>query len=692
MTPGDTAGSVSPSRSRSFLGDSELSSTCSSEVYLLRRIERLRRRVAAAVTTRQVDDPNPDDRFRGLYVTADQALSLLNDRPLLVDETATSDGDRLVLEAWADDRQLEGEEIRLRTVSLAFGLSPIDVEILLVSLAPDIDPRLEQAYGYLHDDVTRRRASVGLALELCGVDPVDPVARGRFSSAAPLFAGGLIRVEESDRPFLTRSLRVPDTVTNFLLGDNQVDPALLPVLGYVQPLADFDSRPLLRALRSGVRLVYIRDRVGAAALSYAASAAEAAGWGTLTLDLNRLAAGQDIEELAIVASRQARLTRSALIVEPLELLVEHRPGGVRAFAECEALVFLIGSRSWDPLWSKSPPLCIDAPEIPKPFIDSLPFRLTPEQATQALDAANQQALADGVETSLEYLAAGARAQNTGALERLALRIRPHARWDDLVAPARLVAQLKELGARVRYRDQVMRDWGLALGSHKGRGVTALFSGPSGTGKTLAAEVMAGELGLDLYVIDLATVVDKYVGETEKNLDRIFREAERVNGILLFDEADSVFGKRSDVQDAHDRYANIEVAYLLQRMERFNGVAILTTNLRSNVDEAFLRRLDVLLDFPSPDESMRLRLWNLHLPEEMPRDRTVDVEFLAHSFDLSGGNIRNVSLAAAFLCASDGRPLSMNCLIRAVAQEYRKLGRLFLESEFGPYHHLASNEG
>jgi SpoVK/Ycf46/Vps4 family AAA+-type ATPase len=221
-------------------------------------------------------------------------------------------------------------------------------------------------------------------------------------------------------------------------------------------------------------------------------------------------------------------------------------------------------------------------------------------------------------------------------------------------------------------------------SSRGSGLTALFAGDSGTGKTLSAEVVAADLGLDLYVIDLATVVDKYIGETEKNLDRIFSEADRVNGVLLFDEADAIFGKRSEVKDARDRYANVEIAYLLQRMERFDGVAVLTTNLRANLDEAFLRRLDVIVDFPMPEEEDRLRLWQLHLPPIIPRADDVDLGFLAGAFKLSGGNIRNVCLQAAYYAAAADRSLTMLDLVRGTEREYQKLGRLTHAEEFGDW--------
>jgi SpoVK/Ycf46/Vps4 family AAA+-type ATPase len=179
-------------------------------------------------------------------------------------------------------------------------------------------------------------------------------------------------------------------------------------------------------------------------------------------------------------------------------------------------------------------------------------------------------------------------------------------------------------------------------------------------------------------------VDKYIGETEKNLDRIFAEADRVNGVLLFDEADAIFGKRSEVRDARDRYANVEVAYLLQRMERFDGLAILTTNLRANLDDAFTRRIDVIVDFPMPEEEDRLALWRLHLPPELPQSDELDLKFMAERFRLSGGNIRNICVTAAYFAAEAERPVAMADLVRATDREYRKLGRLTVESEFGEY--------
>jgi SpoVK/Ycf46/Vps4 family AAA+-type ATPase len=220
---------------------------------------------------------------------------------------------------------------------------------------------------------------------------------------------------------------------------------------------------------------------------------------------------------------------------------------------------------------------------------------------------------------------------------------------------------------------VVTEWGFGRRGEQGLGTSVLFTGGSGTGKTTAAEIIAGELGLDLYVIDLARVVSKYIGETEKNLGRIFDAARDANAVLFFDEADALFGKRSEVRDSHDRYANIEISFLLQRIEQFDGVAILATNLRQHLDEAMLRRLAFSVSFPFPDEESRRRIWEVVWPG-VPRDTSVDVELLARRFALSGGNIRNIALAASFLAAADGGVVRMEHLMHATRREYQKLGK------------------
>jgi SpoVK/Ycf46/Vps4 family AAA+-type ATPase len=286
---------------------------------------------------------------------------------------------------------------------------------------------------------------------------------------------------------------------------------------------------------------------------------------------------------------------------------------------------------------------------------------------------------------------GARQASSSRLGELAARLEPAYGWENLVLPERQLDLLRSVSAYLRHRDRVLSEWGYEVTVSRTQGLKVLFAGESGTGKTMAAQVLGAQLGLDMFRVDLATIVSKYIGETEKNLERIFSAADGSNAILFFDEADALFGKRSDVSDSHDRYANIEVAYLLQRMEAYPGAVILATNFRRNIDDAFARRLDFVIDFPFPEAEDRRRIWELVLPSAAPVAGDVDLDFLANQFKLSGGAIRNCSLAAAFRAADEGSEIEMRHLVRAVAQEYGKQGRLTLEADFERFHSVLRSD-
>ncbi len=290
----------------------------------------------------------------------------------------------------------------------------------------------------------------------------------------------------------------------------------------------------------------------------------------------------------------------------------------------------------------------------------------------------QQARADDEIAALLWDAC--RSQTRPALENLAQRIEPSASWDDLVLPEAQREILREIAAHVRQRATVYEAWGFGTRGIRGLGISALFAGASGTGKTMAAEVLAHELRLDLYRIDLSSVVSKYIGETEKNLRRVFDAAEEGGAILLFDEADALFGKRSEVKDSHDRYANIEVSYLLQRMEAYRGLAILTTNLKNALDTAFLRRIRFVVQFPFPDAALRAEIWRRIFPRLTPTEN-LDIDKLAR-LNVAGGNIRNIALNAAFLAADAHEPVRMAHLLRAANTEYAKLEKSLTETEIG----------
>ena len=537
-----------------------------------------------------------------------------------------------------------------------------------------------------------------------------------------------MQVDDVDRPFLTRALRVPDRVAAHLLGDDAADPALVGLLTDPVPFSGEQSARLARALTAGQRLIYVREAGIGIGPSVAAAALRSIGRPVLGVDLARTAAGRDPKEAVGVLGREALLRGAGVVAGPVESLSDGATEALRLLADLPVPVAIVGTVTWDPSWTDSVPLVIDAPTLSpsqrialwtRELTGAEPGRTVGDRAAQSshvdqsnhVDQSRASIRAPSPPTSCsdparwpgrcgppsaaaligtgamtaEDLRRGARAQNAAGLERLARRVEPAVGWDDIVLPESARGQLHDLASRARNRDQVLIEWRMRKGGGRGRGVTALFAGDSGTGKTMSAEVIAGELGLDLYTVNLATVVDKYVGETEKNLERIFAEAGGVNAVLLFDEADAIFGKRSEVRDAHDRYANIESAYLLQRMETFDGLAVLATNLRSNIDEAFTRRLDMIIDFPAPDENSRLAIWRQCLKPPVPCAPDLDLDFCARSFTLSGGNIRSAATTAAYLAAGNAGPIGMPELISAIQQEYRKLGRLVLEREFGPYY-------
>lgn len=689
--------------------------------HLWERLRLVEERVRKAVAARRADDPDPDDPYRGQYLTPEAAARIL-DRP-----------GEAVPSAAAPPPAAPDDSV-LGRLERDFGLAPLDTDLLLVALAPDLDARFERLYGYLNDDLTRRRPTVGLALELCGL-PGTAVARFRLAPSAPLVAGGLLEVTEPERPPLSRVLTVPDRVTAHLLGQDVPDPRLVPVLApptvgplrSPHPAADPDPpvRPgpaahLSRAV-AGARggHVHLRSR-GGDAEELAVAALRCAGRPPLVLDAAALARQADaLAPLVRVAAREARLTGAGIVIGPLEALPDKPSARAHALRElCAALrglpLFTYGASGWEPAWAAETPVTwtvaapspeqqaqrwrdalaraaaehATAPGTP-PDTDTLvravaAHRLDSGQVRRAAGAAVRAAALAGRAVSPGDLRTAVRAQNGAGLARLARRVEPAVGWDDLVLPPGAHRQLRELALRARHRDLVLGQWGMRPGGGRGHGVIALFAGASGTGKTMSAEVVAAELGMDLYVVDLSTVVDKYVGETEKNLERIFTEASEVNAVLLFDEADAIFGKRSEVKDAHDRHANVESAYLLQRMESFDGLAILTTNLRANLDEAFTRRLDVVADFPVPDAAQRLALWERCLGDRVPRADDLDLEFCADRFELAGGSIRACAVTAAYLAAEATAPLTMRQVVTAIAQEYRKLGRLVLESEFGPH--------
>jgi SpoVK/Ycf46/Vps4 family AAA+-type ATPase len=667
---------------------------------LAERLRALSGHVAELVRTRRDVDTRADDPYRGLYVSDEQALALSNGQCERFEQP--------VKPAFSERISIDGSQSsdRFDRFATAFGLDALDLDLLTIIVAPDLEPRFEKLYGYLHDDITQRRATLSLCLELTGRGTHDREIRDRLGPNGPLIRQGIVHVEDPGRPVLTRALRVDDQCCVHLLG---MIPsfALDRMIVRVGVIEDAFVSRLAEMFRRGLTSAFLRDVSSGVGIAIAASAFVHAGLNPLCVDLR----DEDVNETAVDALRllqRAKYASAALVVAIDDDVHVQSPGFVRTLVSSRWPCLIIGASPWNALWSTDPVVSFDVERLPATITDELwtrllpslsreelapvtqQLRLRPEQVLRSADLAQHLSESEGRAVVADDVAWAARAQNSARLERLAKRTAPAVTWTDLVLPTEVRASLMEIESRYRYRDVVYGTWNVAGKNNRRLGVIGLFAGSSGVGKTMAAEALAGALGLDMYQVNLSSVVDKYIGETEKNLERIFSAAEGVNGVLLFDEADALFGKRSEVSDAKDRYANVEVAYLLQRLESYEGIAILATNLRTNIDDAFTRRLDVLVDFPEPDETHRLLLWQRFLEKGTPMAPDVDLEFLAAKFRLSGGNIRNVCVTGAFLAAARGDSLSMADLVRSTAQEYRKLGRLCTPSEFGPWSSVLSS--
>lgn len=665
----------------------------------------------------------PIDEFGALYISEAEV------KTLLARET-TDDADRLEsdehqqlarhtreIRAHRQATADSGAPVRLDRLLDHFSLPPLVREVLLVALAPDLDEKYATVYAYLQDDATRRRPTVGFILGLLDPEANHLDDRWLFTAGSPLVDADLLTIA-GDGPLPTRDVSVDPQITAYLLGDPADDPVLSPHTTVRTPTAGLDSLdlpPTRRRSLAGVAdpvgepappLVALHGPPGTGKNARIEAVCADRNTGLLTLDTTRV----DPDSWPRLLDRVARESRLRQLAVLLDGILDDEAATIHAIDRLDDLqsaVFLTGETAPSNAIRTAPShhdfvaLSVDRvdyearrhywvaredlPPDADPATLASTFRLSRGAIDDAMQMATASARARGDTPSADDIYDACRQQSSEELTEFATRIDPTYDWSDIVLPADTERQLREVAARLQNRGTVYADWGFAAQTSLGNGLIALFSGPSGTGKTMAAEVVANHAGLHLYKIDLASVVSKYIGETEKNLGRIFDEAADSNAILLFDEADALFGERSEVSDAHDRYANVEVDYLLQRVEEHDGAVLLTTNLESNIDDAFMRRIHLGVDFPMPDRSARAEIWRRVFPEDTPV-ADLDYDFLGR-LDLTGGNVRNVALSAAFLAASEDKPVTMAAIVRAVKREYQKNGMPIQPDEFGEYSDL-----
>lgn len=607
----------------------------------------------------------------------------------------------------AQPRMTGARPAAIQQLSEVFGLSPFERDVLLLCASIELDGQFAALCASAQGDSARPWPTFGLALAALddghwsALLPHAPLRRWRLVELSP---GGAIT---------TASLRIDEAVLHYLTGLESPDERLVGIIVPVDPPADLvPSHEALahriattwqRAQPTSLPLMQLCGDDPAGKRAIAAAACKRVGLRLLTLSAEMLpTASADLGMLLRLCERELLLTQSALLLECDDIDGAENAKTLAITRACEQIraPLLLAARERRRLPHRSAvTLDVARPTTEEQravwsltlgddiatlnrSLDALVSQFT--LGATAIRSACAEAHALRVATPNTPLDVAlwdaCREQARPALETLAQRIEPMAGWDDLVLPDAQRQTLREIAAHVRQRATVYESWGFATRGNRGLGISALFAGVSGTGKTLAAEVLAHELHLDLYRIDLSSVVSKYIGETEKNLRRVFDTAEEGGAILLFDEADALFGKRSEVKDSHDRYANIEVSYLLQRMEVYRGLAILTTNLRNALDTAFLRRIRFIVQFPFPDHAQRLEIWRRVFPPSTPTD-SLDLTQLAR-LNVAGGNIRNIALNAAFLAADAAEPVRMAHLLRASRSEYAKLEKPLTEAEIG----------
>jgi SpoVK/Ycf46/Vps4 family AAA+-type ATPase len=592
----------------------------------------------------------------------------------------------------------------LETLCASFRLSPFERDLLLLCAGIELDSNFAASCAAAQGDARKTYPTFSLALAA--------LPGAHWSALAPsssLRRWRLIELTNTADGLVAAPLRIEERVLHFLTGINHLDDRLQPLVEPVAAPPDLPPSQVEVAQRVARLLANNENQIPPVVQlcspdGIGRSAVAAMVCGEFGLRLHELrgadipAAAGERETLARLWEREGLLSRSALLVEADEVDATDQTRTLLAFLENVNGIVFVSRR--DPLRAARRPIVRF--DVRKPSsaeqtdlwnealgenfgplngqVESVvaQFSLGPRNIAAACASLGAHS---GEETDLgRELWEACRIQSRARLDDLAQRIEPAATWEELVLPEAQRQLLREITAHVRQRTRVYETWGFAEKGERGLGISALFAGSSGTGKTMAAEVLARELRLDLYRIDLSSVVSKYIGETEKNLRRVFDAAETGGAILLFDEADALFGKRSEVKDSHDRYANIEVSYLLQRMESYRGLAILTTNLKSALDPAFLRRLRFIVQFPFPDAAQRAEIWRHIFPANTPTHE-LDLSKLSR-LNVAGGNIRNVALNAAFLAAEANEPVRMSHLLRAARSEYAKLEKPLTESEIG----------
>lgn len=713
----------------------------SSRQYLTDELERFR-----LILRKYIRDNSQRDitaAYPGVVLSKEEICSLLGDinpeeqdsglLEVELDKLNINIGKRL------EASKLSGIHLSVPHLSRLLSLDQFEEKCLIASIAPELDRSFEKVYGYLEDNSSIKSPSINLLMKMFLSSEEERIeARKVFSAQAPLVR--LLMEPGNDLsdnciPLISRHLKLDDWVVNHLLDICILDSRLVHAAELISAADKTKSKnpnsvndnilSFMDYYRNGrtsrSQILYFFGPEGAGKKEYVLTVCRELGLPLITADMEKLINTEiPFDESLRLLGRQVRISGSILCLENFQLLVseersqQFRINGIlQMLYEFSQTTFILGRTQWQ-LSNTDGRFAFVAVEYPYPSaterkgywdefsrsylldtnlkLDDFSefFRFTPGQIENVLRLGETYSVWNGAvngKIDTNGLTKACYIQSNRKLGELAAKMKTLCTLDMLVLPEDQMSQMKEICRQVKYRSIVYEKWGFEKRLTLGKGLNIMFSGPPGSGKTMAAEAIANEIGLEIYKIDVSRVISKYIGETEKNLSEIFREAEDSNAILFFDEADALFGKRSEVKDSHDRYANVETGYLLQRMEEYMGLVILATNLNQNIDEAFLRRLHFHIQFPFPDKEQRRLIWRGMFPAGVPLDSTLDYDFLADKLAVAGGNIKNIVLNAAFYAAYEECPIGIKQILLAASREYKKMGKTFLKSDFAPYYQL-----
>ncbi len=648
----------------------------------------------------------PFEKYKGLVVSMEESKNVFSDISFQLSETGKDTVARLneiIVENTSESAE-NGTYLPLEHICSAFNFDALERFVLLFAAMPVINSDYEKTYGYINDNVNMTAPSLELAVRVFAGGMLSVVPRLKSPLLEYVFEpynGNILKTPLKLRRYFADLLLTGE----FFMGNDFMRFNSLSEKGIVCYESQFSEIVSIMKSQKSF-LVCIEGDKGSGRRHLLAQCASELNTSIMEIDFEKYRAEKDLKNasLDIICDLLMRQCYVCIygICETDNAAIRELSDLCRVISRAAFQIFICTENSADidmdvpiaqytvklteisrgkrrELWKS---FGIDDEETAR--LVSNKYRFAPKNIKAAALYAKERASLIGETLNEQFLNESCRALSDKTLCGKAELIESRFTFDDLIIPEEEKEQLREACGHIKYRDTVYDIWNFESKLSYGKGLSVLFAGPPGTGKTMVAAIMAKELGLSAYRVDISKVMSKYIGETEKSLGEIFDTAQRNNSVLFFDETDALFGKRSEIKDSHDKYANVETSFLLQRLETFDGVVLMSTNLINNIDEAFMRRINYVVRFPFPDAKQRLILWKSMFPKEMPTDEGIDFEYLAERFEFSGGIIKNTVMSAAFLAAEEESPVGMPHLLKAVRKQLAKQGRVMLKEDFGRY--------